>query len=43
MKREKKKSTFWKDFKAFISRGNIIDLAVGLVVALRLPPSSTVW
>lgn len=32
MKREKKKSTFWKDFKAFISRGNIIDLAVGLVV-----------
>lgn len=32
MKKEKKKSTFWKDFKAFISRGNIIDLAVGLVV-----------
>lgn len=31
-KKEKKKSTFWKDFKAFISRGNIIDLAVGLVV-----------
>ena len=32
MKKEKKKSTFWKDFKAFISRGNIIDLAVGQVV-----------
>ncbi len=31
-KKERKKSTFWKDFKAFISRGNIIDLAVGLVV-----------
>lgn len=31
-KKEKRKSTFWKDFKAFISRGNIIDLAVGLVV-----------
>lgn len=31
-KKEKQKSTFWKDFKAFISRGNIIDLAVGLVV-----------
>ena len=30
--KEKQKSTFWKDFKAFISRGNIIDLAVGLVV-----------
>ena len=32
MKKERKKSTFWQDFKAFISRGNIIDLAVGLVV-----------
>lgn len=32
MSKEKKKSTFWKDFKAFISRGNIIDLAVGVVV-----------
>lgn len=31
-KRERKKSTFWKDFKAFISRGNIVDLAVGLVI-----------
>lgn len=31
-KKERKKSTFWKDFKAFISRGNIVDLAVGLVV-----------
>ena len=28
----KEKSTFWKDFKAFISRGNIIDLAIGLVI-----------
>lgn len=32
MKKEKKKSTFWKDFKAFISRGNIVDLAVAVVV-----------
>lgn len=31
-KKERKKSTFWKDFKAFISRGNIVDLAIGLVV-----------
>ena len=31
-KKERKKSTFWKDFKAFISRGNIIDLAVGLII-----------
>lgn len=33
MKKEKKKSTFWKDFKAFISRGNIVDMAIGVVVA----------
>ena len=33
MKKEKRaKSTFWKDFKAFISRGNIVDLAVAVVV-----------
>ena len=28
----KTKSTFFKDFKAFISRGNILDLAVGVVI-----------
>ena len=27
-----KKGTFWSDFKAFISRGNIIDMAVGVVI-----------
>ena len=27
-----KKSTFWKDFKAFITRGNVVDMAVGVVV-----------
>lgn len=26
------KSTFWKDFKAFITKGNIIDMATGVVV-----------
>ncbi len=31
-KKERKKSTFWADFKAFISRGNIVDLAVAVVV-----------
>ena len=31
-KNEKKKSTFWADFKAFISRGNVLDMAVGVVV-----------
>lgn len=31
-KKEKKKSTFWADFKAFITRGNVIDMAVGVVI-----------
>ena len=29
---EKKKSGFWKDFKDFISKGNVIDLAVAVVI-----------
>lgn len=28
----KKKSTFWSDFKAFIAKGNVIDMAVGVVI-----------
>ena len=28
----KKKSTFGADFKKFISRGNVVDMAVGVVV-----------
>lgn len=28
----KKKSTFWSDFKAFINRGNVVDMAVGVVI-----------
>lgn len=28
----KKKSTFWKDFKTFITRGNVVDMAVGVVI-----------
>jgi large conductance mechanosensitive channel len=28
----KKKSTFWSDFKEFISKGNVVDLAVGVVI-----------
>lgn len=27
-----KKTTFFKDFKAFITRGNILDMAVGVVI-----------
>lgn len=23
---------FWKEFKAFISRGNIVDLAIGVII-----------
>lgn len=26
------KSTFWQDFKKFISRGNVLDLSVGVVI-----------
>ena len=32
MAKEKKKSTFFKDFKDFITKGNIIDMAVGVVI-----------
>ncbi len=31
-KKEKKKSTFWADFKKFITKGNVIDMAVGVVI-----------
>ena len=27
-----KKNSFWKDFKVFITRGNVVDMAVGVVV-----------
>ena len=30
--KKREKSTFWKDFKAFISRGNVVDMAVAVVV-----------
>lgn len=31
-KKEKKKSGFWLDFRKFIMRGNVLDLAVAVVV-----------
>lgn len=31
-KKERKKSTFWADFKKFITRGNVLDMAVGVIV-----------
>ncbi len=31
-KKERKKSTFWADFKKFITKGNVIDMAVGVVI-----------
>ena len=30
--KEKKKSTYWSEFKTFISRGNVMDMAVGVVI-----------
>lgn len=32
MSRKQKNKQFWTDFKAFISRGNVVDLAVAMVV-----------
>lgn len=32
MSKEKKKSTFWSDFKKFITKGNVVDMAVGVVI-----------
>lgn len=32
MKKEKKKSGFWADFKKFITKGNVLDLAVAVVI-----------
>lgn len=29
---KEKKSGFWSDFKAFITRGNVVDMAVGVVI-----------
>ena len=31
-KKQKKKSTFWEDFKKFITKGNVIDMAVAVVI-----------
>ena len=28
----KEKKGFWKEFKAFISRGNVLDMAVGIII-----------
>lgn len=30
--KEKKKSTFWADFKAFITKGNILQLAIAVII-----------
>lgn len=29
---KKEKSSFWKDFKAFLSKGSVLDLAVGVII-----------
>ena len=31
-KKQRKKSTFWEDFKKFITKGNVIDMAVAVVI-----------
>ncbi len=32
-KEKKEKKGFWKEFKEFISRGNVLDMAVGVIIA----------
>ena len=32
MIKKQKQKQFWTDFKSFISRGNVVDLAVAMVV-----------
>ena len=32
MANDKEKKGFWKEFKEFITRGNILDMAVGIIV-----------
>ena len=29
---KKKKSTFWSDFRAFAMKGNVVDMAVGVII-----------
>ncbi len=31
-KQDKEKKGFWKEFKEFISRGNILDMAIGVII-----------
>lgn len=31
-KKQKKRSTFWQDFKKFITKGNVVDMAVAVVI-----------
>lgn len=32
-KRKKQAASFWGDFKKFITRGNVVDMAIGVIVA----------
>lgn len=32
MAKDKKKGGFWREFKDFISRGNVLDMAVGIII-----------
>lgn len=32
-KKEKKKNSLWSEFKTFLARGNVLDMAVGVIIA----------
>ena len=33
---------FWKEFKTFITKGNVMDMAVGVIIGGMFTKSSTV-
>ena len=33
MAKEKKKNSLWSEFKTFLARGNVLDMAVGVIIA----------
>ena len=37
---KKEKKGFWKEFKEFIARGNVLDMAVGIIIGARSRRSS---
>jgi len=41
--RQKGNGDMLKEFKDFIARGNVMDMAVGIIIGAALTPSSPRW